>query len=120
MENNKFFAALLCVLLISWSGMQCSRDTKYKETVREKSSRHSIETYNEIMKEREKREQRIRKEGKEDEAVRKKQLAVVERCSDRFNSCVAKCDGPDCEDACLHALSVCEKDVPLGLKTLKE
>jgi len=120
MRNKQFFAALLCALLILLSGTQCSRDTKYKATSKEKSSQHSIETYNEIMKERERREQRIKREGKEDETARKKQLAVVEKCSDRFNSCVSKCNGPDCEDGCLHALSACEKDVPLGLKTIKQ
>ena len=48
-----------------------------------------------------------------------KQLAIVDKCSKKQCSCLEKCESESCEDKCLRELSICEKDLPLELKTIK-
>jgi hypothetical protein len=54
----------------------------------------------------------------EDESYRKNQRAA-DACLHRYASCLEKCSNTACESACQETLSVCEKDLPLNFKTLK-
>ena len=48
-----------------------------------------------------------------------KQLAIVDKCSEKLTVCLEKCENESCENKCLNELSICEKDLPLALKTIK-
>lgn len=52
-------------------------------------------------------------------AFNEEQLAVADACSEKYNACIEKCSSSPCEKACLDALSACEKDLPLELRTIK-
>ena len=48
------------------------------------------------------------------------QLAIVDKCSDKLSICLEKCESESCENQCLKELSICEKELPLELKTIKK
>ena len=67
----------------------------------------------------------IEKERKEaakknpNKAFSKENVAIVEACSQKYNSCIERCGNRNCENLCLKDLSICEKDLPKDLKTIK-
>ena len=78
------------------------------------------ELYKKVVKEREKTAARAAHEPKENEALRKKQMDTADACLKKYNSCLEKCNDSACEEKCLTAVSICEKDLPQNLKTVKE
>jgi len=48
-----------------------------------------------------------------------KYLVILEKCSQKYESCIEKCENDLCEGSCLKKLSVCEKNLPNELKTIK-
>lgn len=49
-----------------------------------------------------------------------KQLAVSDACLEKYDLCIDNCKTNSCEETCADALSACEKDLPLELKTIKK
>ena len=78
------------------------------------------ELYKKVEKEREKTAARAGHESKENEALRKKQMDTADACLKKYTSCLEKCKDSACEEKCLTALSICEKDLPQNMKTVKE
>jgi beta-lactamase superfamily II metal-dependent hydrolase len=48
-----------------------------------------------------------------------KYLDILEKCTQQYESCIENCENNSCEEACLKELSVCEKNLPKELKTIK-
>jgi len=120
MTIRQFLLVLICALLALLLYTGCSSETE-KTTSKEKTSqKNAKEVYNKILKEREQRAIKARQNTKEEEAEREKQVAVAEACLNRYNSCLEKCKNSTCEDNCVNSLSVCEKDLPPDLKTIKD
>jgi hypothetical protein len=78
------------------------------------------ELYKKVVKEREKNAARARQEPKENEALRKKHMDTADACMKKYASCLEKCKDSSCEEKCLATLSICEKDLPQNMKTVKE
>ena len=78
------------------------------------------ELYNKVVKEREKTAARAGHESKENEALREKQMDAADACLKKYSACLEKCKDSACEEKCLTALSICEKDLPQNMKTVKE
>jgi ribosome-binding ATPase YchF (GTP1/OBG family) len=78
------------------------------------------ELYKKVVKEREKTAARAGKMSREDEALREKHMAAADACMNKYTACLEKCKDSACEEKCLTALSVCEKDLPQNMKTVKE
>jgi hypothetical protein len=78
------------------------------------------ELYKKVAKEKEKTAARMAQESQEDEALRKKQMDTADACLKKYTSCLEKCKDSACEEKCLTALSICEKDLPQNMKTVKE
>jgi hypothetical protein len=76
--------------------------------------------YKKVAKEREKTTARAGQESKESEALRKKHMDTADACMKKYTSCLEKCKDSACEEKCLTALSICEKDLPQNMKTVKE
>jgi hypothetical protein len=76
--------------------------------------------YQKVLKEREKTATRAGHEPKENEALRKKQMDTADACMTKYTACLEKCKDSACEEKCLTALSICEKDLPQNMKTVKE
>ena len=70
-------------------------------------------------------EEKIKKEklsadlARMDEATREKYVAIVDKCIEKFDECLTKCDTDACEDKCMKTLAECEKDLPEELKSLR-
>jgi hypothetical protein len=107
-----FVTFITCLLIFS---LQVSY-ANTKEPLRENALTHISAR---VEKDSE-RIRQLRQSGIDDEPEREKHMAVVDECFDKFNACAETCGNSSCEDRCLGALSDCEKDVPLDLKTLKE
>jgi hypothetical protein len=58
-----------------------------------------------------------------EDPLREKNLAIAEQCSEKYEACLEKCAKESsidkCDDKCQKALSLCEKDIPDDLKTIK-
>jgi hypothetical protein len=58
-----------------------------------------------------------------EDPLREKNLAIAEQCSGKYEVCMEKCakenSSDKCEGKCQKALSLCEKDIPDDLKTIK-
>ena len=78
------------------------------------------ELYRKVAKEREKTAARAGQESKEDEALRKIHVDAADACMKEYTSCLEKCKDSSCEEKCLTALSLCERDLPQNMKTVKE
>ena len=78
------------------------------------------ELYKKVVKEREKTAVRAGQEPKENEALRKKHMDAADACMKEYTACLEKCKDSSCEEKCLTALSICEKDLPQNMKTVKE
>ena len=121
MSIKKFVVYLNSVLFVFFLCIGCT-GKKENETppVNINPGKDIHEVYEKVVKEREKTAAGAGQGLKENEDKRKKQLAVAEECLARYNSCLEKCNVGSCEDVCFKDLSVCEKDLPLHLKTVKE
>jgi len=120
MTIRQFLVVLICALLAFLLYTRYSSEPEKATSKNETSQKNAKEVYNKILKEREQRAAKARQYTKEDEAAREKQVAVADACLMRYNSCLEKCKSSTCEDKCVNALSVCEKDLPPDLKTIKE
>lgn len=120
MSIRQFLLVLICASFAFLLYTGCSGDTEKATSKNETSQKNAKEVYNKILKEREQRAAKARQYTKEDEAAREKQVAVADACLVRYNSCLEKCKSSICEDNCVNSLSVCEKDLPADLKTIKE
>jgi hypothetical protein len=78
------------------------------------------ELYKKVVKDREKTAARAGHESKENEALRNKHMDTADACLQKYTSCLEKCKDSACEEKCLTALSICEKDLPQNMKTVKE
>jgi hypothetical protein len=78
------------------------------------------ELYQKVLKDREKTAARAVHESKESEALRKKQMDTADACMKKYTSCLEKCKDSACDEKCVAALSICEKDLPQNMKTVKE
>jgi hypothetical protein len=60
---------------------------------------------------------------KPDRTFDDKYLDILEKCSQKYESCyetcIEKCENNLCEELCLKELSICEKELPRELKTIK-
>ena len=60
---------------------------------------------------------------KPDRTFDDKYLDILEKCSQKYescyDSCIEKCENNLCEELCLKELSICEKELPRELKTIK-
>jgi hypothetical protein len=56
---------------------------------------------------------------KAEEAMRTKEMVVADKCMKRYDSCLQGCNSTSCNDECVNRLSVCEKNLPLDLRTVK-
>jgi len=108
MSAKAFSVLLLCMLFSISFCISCSSEKEKKLN----------ELHNRIVKERNKNINAAQ-DRTEDEAKREKQVAVADACVQRYNSCVEKCSNSSCEGTCQKALSVCEKDLPRNLQTIK-
>ena len=78
------------------------------------------ELYQKVLKEREKTAAGTGQESKENEALRKKHMDTADACLEKYTSCLEKSKDGSGEEKCLTALSICEKDLPQNMKTVKE
>lgn len=120
MTIRQFLVVLICALLLALLLYTRYSNGPEKATSKnETSQKNAKEVYNKILKEREQRAIKARQYIREDEVKREKQVAVAEACLKQYDSCVGKCKNSPCEGNCVNALSVCEKDLPVDLKTIK-
>jgi len=115
MSSKNLFIALICALLAISIDMGCSGKQE-----NEVPSKNIDELYKKVLKDRENKSARSRPLNKEEEARRENQMAIADACLKQLNACADKCKNSSCEDMCLKDLSLCEKDLPLDLKTIKE
>jgi hypothetical protein len=115
MSIKNLFIAFICVLLTISIYMGCSSKRENEEP-----SKEIHKLYERVVKDRENKAARSKQYTKEDEARREKQMAIADACLTQSNACVDKCKNSSCEDMCLKNLSLCEKNLPLDLKTIKE
>jgi hypothetical protein len=58
-----------------------------------------------------------------EDPLRENNLAIAEQCSEKYEVCLEKCakenSSDKYDDKCQKALSLCEKDIPADLKTIK-
>jgi hypothetical protein len=73
-----------------------------------------------ILQEKQQNDQRSKGDGAvRDDGSRKKLLAVAEACDKQYTRCTEKCEDMTCDDDCMKALEMCEKNLPVDLKTMK-
>lgn len=122
---KKPLTTFLLVSLLFFSTLSAGCPGKAKEVKNQKeisplSKKEISPLYEKVLKERQLNARNTRgKSTIKDEKTRQKYLAVSEACNKTYSSCTNKCDDGKCEDSCLNALSNCEKNIPLELKTLK-
>ncbi len=107
MRFNNIFVIFVCALFIFSLHIGCSKKQEPNKL------------YEKVLKDKEKYGKSKKYSG-DDEAHRERQIAIADACSEKFNSCLAKCGDSSCENQCMDALSSCEKDLPSDLKTLKK
>ena len=115
MNIKKSCVILICASFALFLYTSCS-SKKENESVSGEKNIHGL--YEKVAREKEKYPQRNVSSMK-DESERKKQIAVAEDCLRRYNSCLEKCKNTPCENACQNTLAVCEKDLPMDLRTIK-
>jgi hypothetical protein len=57
-----------------------------------------------------------------EDPLHEKYMATIEQCSEKYESCLEKCakkSNDKCDNKCVADLSLCEKDLPNDLKTMK-
>jgi hypothetical protein len=58
-----------------------------------------------------------------EDPLHEKYMATIEQCSEKYQVCLEKCakenSSDKCSGKCEKALSLCEKDIPDDLKTIK-
>jgi len=108
MNLIKSFVLFLCALFICSIHASCSREKDQK----------SRGLYENVLKEKEIKE-KLRRHRGTDVVYSEEQMAISDACNEQFNSCTEKCQNKQCENVCLNNLSTCEKDLPVGLRTLK-
>jgi len=113
--KKNLFISFICILFAISLSMGCS--SKQENEV---PSKNIHELYKKVVKDRENKAARARPLSKEEEARIEKQIAIADACLEQLNACADKCKNSSCEDMCLKDLSLCEKDLPLDLKTIKE
>jgi hypothetical protein len=119
--NNPFFMNfLLGALLTAVLCAGCSGKDEETAPLQISPEKDIHELYRKVAKEREKTAARAAREPKEDEALRKKNMDAADACLKKYTVCLEACNGNSCEEKCLAALTVCEKDLPRNLKTVKE
>jgi hypothetical protein len=91
------------------SGKQEEPKTSLYPKVREK-----------VLQEKQQNDQPSKVDGTEsDEGSRRKLLAIADACDKQYTRCTEKCEDMTCDDDCMKALEMCEKNLPLDLKTMK-
>ena len=111
MTIKKLFAFIMAVLfLVLFSvSIGCSKEKK------EPSLMEKVKKAEETM---DKKYPRKRIE----DPLREKNLAIADQCSEKYESCLEKCaktSNDKCDGKCIEDLSLCEKDLPNDLKTIK-
>lgn len=104
------FMKMIILLIIGgifvWGGFTgCSK----------KEDNKSSDLFRRVAEDREK----IAARAKHQKDFTGEQLAIAAKCSEKQSSCLDKCASESCENKCLKELSICEKDLPLELKTIK-
>jgi hypothetical protein len=125
MSYKKPLTTFLLVSLLFFSTLSAGCPGKAKEVKNQKeisffSKKDTSSLYEKVLKERQLNARNTRgKSMIKDEKTRQRYLAVSEACNKAYSSCANKCDTNKCEESCLDALSNCEKNIPLELRTLK-
>ena len=108
MSYSKFFVFFAGAFFIFFLHTGCSSEKDPKTNI----------LYEKVLKEKEKTGKSGQQRGVDD-TEREKQIAIADACSEKYNSCLEKCTDGSCENKCSDALSTCEKNLPLDLKTIK-
>ena len=112
---------MMCALLAVFLCAGCSgKKEDEAATIKINPEKNIHELYRKVVKEREKTAARAGQESKEDEALRKRHMDAADACLKKYASCLEKSRDSSGEEDCLTALSICEKDLPQNLKTVKE
>jgi hypothetical protein len=121
MHINTYSRFMVSVLLAVFVCAGCSgKNDEETNPVRINPEKNMHELYQRVVKEREKTSARAGEASKEDEALREKHINTADACLKKYTSCLEKCKDNSCEDNCFSALSICEKDLPQNMKTIKE
>ena len=56
---------------------------------------------------------------KTDRTFDDKYLDILDKCTQKYESCIENCENNSCEESCLNKLSLCEKNLPKELQTIK-
>ena len=57
-----------------------------------------------------------------EDPLREKHMAIADQCSEKYEACLENCakkSNDKCDGKCVADLSLCEKDLPDDLKTMK-
>ena len=73
----------------------------------------------EVLEKLKSMDQREATDKKTDRTFDDKYLDILDKCTQKYESCIENCENNSCEESCLKELSVCEKDLPEDLKTIK-
>jgi hypothetical protein len=121
MRINNYHKFVMSVLLAIFLCAACSgKKEEEAAPIRINPEKDIHELYQKVLKEREKTAARAGHEPKENEALRKKQMDTADACMKKYTACLEQCKESTCEEKCLTALSICEKDLPQNMKTVKE
>jgi hypothetical protein len=121
MHVNNYLKCVISALLAAFLCAGCSGKKEDEAAPIQINPEKNIhELYKKVVKEREKNAARAGPEPKENEAMRKKHMDTADACMKQYTSCLEKCKDSSCEEQCLTALSICEKDLPQNMKTVKE
>jgi len=121
MRINNYRGFLMSALLVIFLCAGCSGKKEDEAAPIQINPEKDVhELYKKVAKEKEKTAARMAQESQEDEALRKKQMDTADACLKKYTSCLEKCKDSACEEKCLTALSICEKDLPQNMKTVKE
>jgi hypothetical protein len=121
MHINTYSRFIMSVLLAVFLCAGCSDKSKDEAAPIQINPEKDVhELYKKVVKERERTAARAGQQSQENEALRGKQMDAAEACLKQYSACLEKCSNTSCEDACLTALSTCEKDLPQSMKTVKE
>ena len=121
MRINNYSGFLMSALLVIFLCAGCSGKKEDEAAPIQINPEKDIhELYKKVVKDREKTAARAGHESKENEALRNKHMDTADACLKKYTSCLKKCNDSACEEKCLAALSICEKDLPQNMKTVKE
>ena len=112
MENKHMVRVLMSVIILSVFFLDAGCTNK---TTDDMDKQKNIKELHEKI---DKLEQK-KAASQDTKAFSEEQLAVADACSEKYSVCMEKCNSNSCEKACLDALSACEKDLPLELRTIK-